>query len=242
MPAYGGLRTLTVRLHEGMRPLHASNSYGLFRRMTGVGERDKAAMQKAKYGWGGRLPSIVAVPVVVLEGQHPSRRHGWRRRRRMGGNTVSPHAFRREPRAAAHRAASATPRLADVVRGAGRLSAQPVATAPHVQGPRDARGRATSAEEAAPPALALLDLDAYPFKGRPPMRVRAHLYHYDFTRVRSPWAKRIPGARMQPANCSWLGPYRFDSGGGAACRQWWRRTFVREYVGALDRRPWKSRW
>ena len=41
--------------------------------------------------------------------------------------------------------------------------------------------------------LELLDVDAYPFKARPPTQLRASLYHYDFTRLHSPWAKNIPG-------------------------------------------------
>ena len=31
---------------------------------------------------------------------------------------------------------------------------------------------------------------------RPPIAVRASLYHYDFTRVSSAWARRIPGAEL----------------------------------------------
>ena len=44
--------------------------------------------------------------------------------------------------------------------------------------------RITIATPATDPALALLDGDAYPFS-KPPARVRASLYHYDFTRVSS---------------------------------------------------------
>ena len=50
-------------------------------------------------------------------------------------------------------------------------------------------------------ALALLDGDAYPFPDAPPRRVRASLYHYDFTRVASPWAAAIPGAAQLPEAC-----------------------------------------
>jgi hypothetical protein len=82
-------------------------------------------------------------------------------------------------------------------------------------------------------ALALLDGDAYPFAPRaPPKRVRATLYHYDFTRVPSAWARRIPRVSMLPANCSVLGPW---VGGGPDCARWWTRTRVREYVPPVDR-------
>ena len=75
-------------------------------------------------------------------------------------------------------------------------------------------------------ALSLLDVDAYPFVDRPPMRVRATLYHYDFTRVDSPWARRLPHATVLPENCSFLGPFA----GGRGCEEWWTRVRVREYM------------
>lgn len=82
-------------------------------------------------------------------------------------------------------------------------------------------------------ALALLDTDAYPFSPRtPPKRVRATLYHYDFTRVPSAWARRIPQVTTLPTNCSALGPW---VGGGQECARWWVRTRVKEYVPPVDR-------
>ena len=69
IPATGGLRASTLALHWQLTPLHASNSYGLFRRMTGVGPRSLSGVPKTR-GWGGLPPMVVQVPVVVLEG-HP---------------------------------------------------------------------------------------------------------------------------------------------------------------------------
>ena len=83
-------------------------------------------------------------------------------------------------------------------------------------------------------ALALLDVDAYPFKRAPPARVRAALFHYDFTRVPSPWARRIPGAKLLPANCSMLGPFAGGSS-GTVCGRWWTRSRVQEYLPPLTR-------
>ena len=81
--------------------------------------------------------------------------------------------------------------------------------------------------------LPLLDLDAYPFTSAPPARVRLTLFHYDFTRARSEWARRIPGAALLPANCSaLLGPFA----GGRGCDRWWKRRKVREYLPPVDRR------
>jgi hypothetical protein len=81
--------------------------------------------------------------------------------------------------------------------------------------------------------------------------VRATLFHYDFTRVPSPWAARTPGAPAQHANCSVFGPYfaPADAADPAAaavagvappsgppfpCTHWWARTKVREYVPVVD--------
>jgi hypothetical protein len=96
------------------------------------------------------------------------------------------------------------------------------------------------------PVLWLLDTQAYTFRNAPPQRVRASLYHYDFTRARSPWAQRIPRAQMQPANCSALGPYAAGDAPPAgtagtkaspgACSRWWRRTYVRNYLPPVDQR------
>jgi hypothetical protein len=66
VPACFGLRDGTIALSETLRPFHVSNSYGLFRRMTGVGPRESRGVP-ARWGWGGLPPSIVQVPVVVLE-------------------------------------------------------------------------------------------------------------------------------------------------------------------------------
>ena len=80
------------------------------------------------------------------------------------------------------------------------------------------------------PALALLDLDAYPFDDvRRPALVRASLYHYDFTRVPSPWARALPGAALLDAACN---PFR--TANDSKCDAYWARTFVREYVPAVD--------
>lgn len=79
----------------------------------------------------------------------------------------------------------------------------------------------------------LLDTNAYPFGPRkPPRRVRATLYHYDFTRAPSPWAERIPNPPMLPRNCSMLGPWV----GGAGCDRWWARQRVQEYIPPVDRK------
>ena len=52
---------LTEVWKEHVDPFRVSNSYGLFRRMTGVGASEGR-------GYGGLPPSMVEVPAVVLEG------------------------------------------------------------------------------------------------------------------------------------------------------------------------------
>ena len=51
-------------------------------------------------------------------------------------------------------------------------------------------------------ALQLLDVDAYPFREKPPAFVRAWLYHYDFTRAPSRWARSIPGTELCGSDCT----------------------------------------
>jgi hypothetical protein len=51
--------------------------------------------------------------------------------------------------------------------------------------------------------------------------VRATLYQYDFTRMPSAWARRLPATAI--------------FGESAAREEWWTRTRGREYVGAFER-------
>jgi hypothetical protein len=53
----------------------------------------------------------------------------------------------------------------------------------------------------------------------------------DFTRVPSPWARRIPHAAMLPANCSLAGPFV----GGDGCERWWSRTLAQPYLPPVSR-------
>ena len=56
-----------------------------------------------------------------------------------------------------------------------------------------------------PDVLALLDTERYPFSAeQPPLAVRAQLYHYDFTRLDTPWAAPIPNVQLVQQNRSRL--------------------------------------
>ena len=66
--AYGDAGEQIMQLHTTLQPMSVSSGYGLFRRMTGVDTSiGEHAQTGAATGWGGMPPSMVAVPVVILE-------------------------------------------------------------------------------------------------------------------------------------------------------------------------------
>ncbi|KAG3113574.1 hypothetical protein PI124_g7586 [Phytophthora idaei] len=66
----------------------------------------------------------------------------------------------------------------------------------------------------------LLDTTRDPFPDSPPPAIRAQLYYYDFTRLNTSWNQALPTAKI------------LDN---SSDPQWWTRTFVREYLPALER-------
>ena len=73
-----------------------------------------------------------------------------------------------------------------------------------------------------PGVLALLDGDRYPFADKPPVAVRSMLYHWDFTRIDTPWAAAPSEALLNASQVA--------AGQGA----WWYRRKVAEYAPALQ--------
>ncbi|KAL1496713.1 hypothetical protein AB1Y20_014306 [Prymnesium parvum] len=219
IPPHLGLRAATTAAAAALRPFHASNAYGLFRRMTGVGAVPAAANSSA-WGWGGLPPSVVAVPAVVIEGEDAD------------GAWVevplryAPSREARPPR----RTAPHQPRLDWQMWFAalGSYHAHPWLL--HLLYKLLLPNATASA------ALRLLDADAFPFAAAPPRRVRASLYHYDFTRLPSPWAARLPHAAAVRGECvaAWRAATGWG-GGGAPCDHWWVRRRVGEYVPPLTR-------
>ncbi|KUF96305.1 Potassium voltage-gated channel subfamily B member 2 [Phytophthora nicotianae] len=65
----------------------------------------------------------------------------------------------------------------------------------------------------------LLDTTRDPFPDAPPDAIRAQLYYYDFTRLNTSWNQALPTAKILNYNDT----------------QWWTRTFVKEYLPALER-------
>ena len=58
-----------VKPWRHIQPYHFSNGYGLFRRMTGVGDSRRNGDEE---GWGGLPPSVVERPEIILEGRDAS--------------------------------------------------------------------------------------------------------------------------------------------------------------------------
>ena len=276
VPSCLRLRETTLRLQAFLQPLHVSNSYGLFRRMTGVGPR-KTLGVPSQCGWGGLPPSIVSVPVVVLEGHARMRddepaKGGWVEipfrytpsHERRAPRRTAPHQPRLDWQMwfGARVQLELTPRPRPPARSNPLILSRRCTVGKHAQYARPGSPRvcdaaalgsyqnqpwllhlmykllaadqtdgSTQGPGGSRAVLALLDVDAYPFKTAPPLRVRATLFHYDFTRVATPWARRIPSAALLPDNCSLIGPFV----GGQRCDRWWKRTRVREYLPPLDR-------
>ena len=191
---------LSASLAAAAQPFHASSSYGLFRRMTGVGDVPPSARSLK---WGGVPPSVVAVPAVVVEGT-------------ADGTTWLEVPFRYAPytpERAPRRTAPHQPRLDWQMWFAALGSYQQNPWLLHLLWKL-----LHGAEE----VEQLLDLDAYPFTAAPPRQLRASLYHYDFTRAPSPWARRLPGAQVVNLTVP------------AERNLWWARTRVAEYVPAVS--------
>ena len=207
LPSWGGLRDASTHIYEMLEPLHVSSSYGLFRRMTGVGYSSTGK----GVGWGGQKPSIVAVPAIAVEAE-------------ISNNKWIEVPFRYAPFVegrAPRRTAPHHPRLDWQMWFAALGSYQHNPWFVHLLYKLLLGGDQND-------ALNLLDEIPNQLRSRPPRRVRATLYHYDFTRLSSPWSKGIPGAKILAQNCSFLGPYIAPE--GSTCGAWWTRRTVRQYM------------
>ncbi|KAE8974428.1 hypothetical protein PR001_g25994 [Phytophthora rubi] len=74
--------------------------------------------------------------------------------------------------------------------------------------------------DGSPDVKKLLDSTRDPFLDSPPDAIRAQLYYYDFTRLNTSWNRALPMSKI------------LDN---SSDPQWWTRTFVREYMPALER-------
>eukprot|EP00553_Chaetoceros_curvisetus_P002502 CAMPEP_0204616432 /NCGR_PEP_ID=MMETSP0717-20131115/3679_1 /ASSEMBLY_ACC=CAM_ASM_000666 /TAXON_ID=230516 /ORGANISM="Chaetoceros curvisetus" /LENGTH=269 /DNA_ID=CAMNT_0051629679 /DNA_START=901 /DNA_END=1710 /DNA_ORIENTATION=- len=202
---------------------YISNGYGLFRRMTGVGDAtfmmDKRRNDGIEWGWAGLPPSVVARPEIILEAQVSQ------------GNDKSVVSsrelhFRWKP---------------------GDVTQRPQQVAPHQ--PRldwQMWFAALGSYEHNPwlihliykllhgckPVIDLMDdpylasmYSADVEEGKHDKKIhgiRALLFQYDFTRADTTWNQRIPGTKF-----SWNNENHENN-------DWWTRTFVHEYLPTLD--------
>ena len=220
LPDIIGVKYATTTLEHHLAPFHVSSSYGgvlpvpggpgAAGELMGVGPRQMDGVPE-EWGWGGLPPSIVRVPVVVLEGQPSEDPFDWReipmRYMRLGEKTAPRRTAPHQPRLDWQMS-----RIAAEARLKLHRFGRMMSDADGGIFPEDADWLKTLALQITDPSMGsaavdLLDPDAYPFKDKPPVRVRASLYHYDFTRVESPWAARIPGATVLPRECL---TYRYE--------------------------------
>eukprot|EP00927_Polykrikos_kofoidii_P006841 TRINITY_DN12776_c0_g1_i1.p1 TRINITY_DN12776_c0_g1~~TRINITY_DN12776_c0_g1_i1.p1 ORF type:complete len:912 (+),score=84.73 TRINITY_DN12776_c0_g1_i1:228-2963(+) len=174
--AHVPFRSAALPFSDVLKHWRVTNSYGLFRRMTGVG----TAPSNVK-GWGDLPPSVVDVPALVVEGTDD-------------GKTWREIPFRYTPGRPTKRPRYTAPHQP-------RLDWQMwfAALDSSYQGNPWFVHLIYKLLEGGGPAVDLLDVDAYPWKERdPPTAIRATLYSYDFTRLDTPWARSIPGTTLLP--------------------------------------------
>ena len=178
-----------------------SHGYGLFRQMTGVGQPSMHDDLATNIGWTGLPPSIVERPEIILEGKVDGSEE-WRELN-----------FRWKP---------------------GKVDKWPLQVAPHQ--PRldwrmwfAALGSVQSNAwfvsfvakllSGCPIVMDILD---EPRIGNI-SQVRASLFHYDFTRMDTEWARRIPGTTIVKTKL-----FQPD-------QEVWSRKLVGQYLPPLDR-------
>jgi hypothetical protein len=92
--------------------------------------------------------------------------------------------------------------------------------------------------------LKLLDYQNYPFKSYPPQFMRASLYDYDFTHINQTWFTKIPHSDIVPLTNDELmevfsSPFsKYTSKDGK--KKWWRRRNQREYIATISLENVKS--
>jgi len=218
--AQAALRVLEPRLG----PFRVSSSYGLFRRMTGVGSTQES-------GWAGvPLASKVAVPAVVIEVSTDN-----------GASWLeipfryAPYKPDRPPR----RTAPHQPRIDWQMWFAALGSYQYNPWFLHLL----YRLILFVEYRKEDPVIDLLDLHLLnkkiPSSTIGKILIRAWRYEYDFTRVPSPWALSIPGTKLSACTPDfWPHSWHLDSfpaNRTSPCRDYWTRAKISEYVPTVDK-------
>ena len=188
---------------EYARPYHLANGYGLFRRMTGVG-----ATPGGEIGWAGLPPSVVERPEIILEAQLENGE--WQElnfRWKPGDATSLP-----------RQVAPHQPRLDWQMWFAalGQLNRNPWFI--HL------------IKKLLDGCEPVWDLLGDPLgRERKVQRIRAKLYHYDFTRIKADWSTKLPGAHILPGNGTFWSSILTLQPDSV-----WYRKLSHEYMGPVE--------
>lgn len=190
---------------------YVANGYGLFRRMTGVAQHNYQAGDQ--WGTAGLPPSIVARPEIILEGEFGNQ---WREIEfwsKPGATNVLP-----------RQVAPHQPRLDWQMWFAALGQYQHNPWLIHL---------VDKILEGCEPVTDLLG-DTLLATGHVPSKVRARLYHYDFTRLNTTWARQMPNVQIESSKelsnsdgSVWKELFQFPD-------RYWTRTYVGEYTVAIE--------
>ena len=186
-----------------------TNGYGLFRKMTGVGNVNVESV-----GWAGLPPSIVARPEIIIEAVIEDVENGT--------STESMNEvwhelkFRWKPGDSAQRPLQVAPhqprfdwQLWFAALGSYQHNAWLISFIDKLL-------------QGCPCVIDLLNEPEIMAGKKKVTRVRANLYQYDFTRLDTEWARRIPGVTFT------------DWGMMGFPNQYWTRKLIRQYLPPID--------
>lgn len=191
-----------------------SSGYGLFRRMTGVGRVPKLTNAQS-FGWANNSPSLVSRPEIIVEAvivdndylASGEQDEVWRELK-----------FRWKPGATSSWPRQVAPHQP---RFDWRMWFAALGSYHHNPWLISFLDRSLNGCQV---VLDLLDEPEVASGKSRIVRVRAHLYEYDFTRLDTEWARGIPGAKILKEQSLWSFP-----------EDVWTRKFVREYIPSIER-------
>jgi len=193
-----------MKPYQLLQPYGVSNSYGLFRQMTGVGDSSKFD-QEVNWGWTELPPSIVERPEIILEGFF-IKEEKWRELN-----------FRWKPGDVMKRPKQVAPHQPRLDWQMWFAALQPDRHPSWIVHFIDKLLRGCS------PVTSLLDEPTLEQGKDHISKIRLKLYSYDFTRVNTEWSKLIPGTVQIP---NWTTREQSSP--------WWVRTYRGEYLSTME--------
>ena len=206
-----------VKPWSKLQPYYFSNGYGLFRRMTGVGNTQPRRQLGHDWGYAGLPPSVVERPEIILKVELLS-----------PSETVRELNFRWKPGDISkmpRQVAPYQPRLDWQMWFAALGSYHHNPWLVHfihkiLQGCK--------------PVIALIDEPGLVSGAEEVLQIHALLFNYDFTRLDTEWSRKIPGRHLitSESESSDPGPEpeNVDNHRGI----WWTRSFDKDYLPPLD--------